>query len=112
MGIIPVNREIHDKEALKKAINVLNNKGIIGIFPEGTIHKNYNIGPFKIGSVKMSYETNTPIVPFIIYGKYKLLKRNITIEFLKPILINDSNLSNQNDYLRNLIIDKLKEKRI
>lgn len=112
MGLIPVNRHIHDKEALNKALTVLNNKGIIGIFPEGTIHQNYDIGPFKIGSVKMSYETKTKIVPFVIYGKYKFFKRNISIEFLKPILINDSNLSNQNNYLRNLIIDKLKEKRI
>ena len=31
--------------------------------------------PFKIGAVKMAYDTNSEIIPFAIIGKYKVFKR-------------------------------------
>ena len=40
--------------------------------------------PFKFGAVKMCKETNATLVPFVITGKYKLFKKGVTIEFLKP----------------------------
>lgn len=112
MGIIPVNRAIHDKNALKSAIMTLEEDKVIGIFPEGTINRtNDIIKPFKIGAVKMSKETNSSIVPFIITGKYKLFKNNLTIEFLKPIQIKSDNLTLENEKLMKLISKKLEEKR-
>lgn len=111
-GIIPVNRKIHDKQALNNAIKYLNNNQVIGIFPEGTINRtNDIIMPFKIGSIKMSHDTNSPIVPFIITGKYKLLKKSITIEFLPSYIPKNDNLTKENEKLMNIISDKLKEKK-
>lgn len=64
MGIIPVNRTIHDKGALHAAIEGLKAGEMIGIFPEGTINKTDDIiMPFKIGAVKMAYEADCEIVP-------------------------------------------------
>lgn len=112
MGIIPVNRQIHDKEALANAISALNNNQTIGIFPEGTINRTQDlILPFKIGCIKMAHDTKTPIVPFIITGHYQLFKKNITIEFLPPITNISDNLTEENKRLMNLISSKLKEKR-
>ena len=88
MGIIPVNRSIHDKNALNKAIDVLNKDALIGIFPEGTINKTKDIiMPFKIGAVKMASETNASLVPFTIKNKYKLFRKSVIIEFYKPYKI-------------------------
>ncbi|MDY4996391.1 MAG: lysophospholipid acyltransferase family protein, partial [Bacilli bacterium] len=82
MGIIPVNRRIHDSEALKKAEEELKENKVIGIFPEGTFSKvKGQLLPFKIGAVKMTYDTNSTLVPFTITGSYKLLRRGITIKF-------------------------------
>lgn len=112
LGLIPVNRSIHDKDALKSAINTLEEDKVIGIFPEGTINRTDDlIMPFKIGAVKMSKETNTKIVPFVITGKYKVFKKSVTIEFLKPIEIKSDNLTEENERLMNLIRKKLEEKR-
>ena len=112
LGLIPVNRSIHDKGALKSAINTLEEDKVIGIFPEGTINRTDDlIMPFKIGAVKMSKETNTKIVPFVITGKYKVFKKSVTIEFLKPIEIKSDNLTEENEHLMNLIRKKLEEKR-
>lgn len=108
VGAIPVNRKIHDHQALESAIDTLKEKKVIGIFPEGTINrekKNKTL-PFKIGAVKMAYETNTKIIPFVITGEYKIFSSSVTIEFLKPRNIS-KDLEKENQSLREAI-----EKRI
>lgn len=108
MGCVPVNRKIHDKNALQGAIDYLNNDLCIGIFPEGTINRTDDIiMPFKIGAVKACSEANSKLVPFVITGKYKLFRRGVTIEFLKPIEISN-NLDKENERLMKIVSDKLK----
>lgn len=109
MGCIPVNRKIHDKNALETAYKYLEDKLCVGIFPEGTINRTDDvIMPFKIGAVKASKETNSKIVPFTITGKYKLFKKNIKIEFLPPLKI-EEDLDNYNKKLMDLVSKKLIE---
>ena len=109
MDCIPVNRKIHDKDALVSAYNYLNDGKCIGIFPEGTINRtNDIIMPFKIGAVKMCKETNALLVPFVITGKYKWFGKGITIEFLKPRRVTED-LTLENDRLMECISDKLSE---
>ena len=112
MAIIPVNRAIHDKNALENAINALKEEKLIGIFPEGTINRTDDIiMPFKIGAVKMASETGAPIIPFVITGEYGLFKKSC-IEFLKPIYIpKKDDLTEENKKLENIISKKLEEKR-
>lgn len=113
MGIIPVNRAIHDKNALDSAIKALEEDKAIAIFPEGTINRTDDIiMPFKIGAVKMASETNTPIVPFVITGKYKFGTKNLRIEFLSPIKVSKKeDLTKDNEKLEKIISDKLEELR-
>ena len=107
MGCIPVNRKIHDHDALKGAIDYLNNDLCIGIFPEGTINRtNKTIMDFKIGAVKACHDTNTMLVPFVITGKYKIFGKSITVEFLKPIKIN-KDLTKENEKLMKLVSNKI-----
>ena len=111
MGCVPVNRKIHDKNALSSAEDFLNKDLCIGIFPEGTINRSKDIiMPFKIGAVKMSYDTNSLLVPFVITGKYKIIGKSVRREFLKPIKI-DKDLDKENDKLMRLIELKIKENR-
>ena len=113
MGIIPVNRSIHDSNALKNAINALEEDKTIAIFPEGTINRTKDIiMPFKIGAVKMASETEAPIVPFIITGDYKFRSKNLCIEFLEPITVTKKeDLTEDNERLMNIVSKKLEEKR-
>ena len=109
MGAIPVDRSIHDKNALNNAINELNNNCVIGVFPEGTINKGNNLTlPFKIGAVKMAHDTNSYLVPFIITGKYKLFRKKITVEFLPKRKIS-SNLTLENEKLEKIVASKIGE---
>lgn len=112
MGIIPVDRTIHDKNALNNAKKALEEEKTIGIFPEGTINRTKDIVmPFKIGCVKMAHDTNSPIVPFIITGKYKLWKKSIEIEFLPSYIPTNDNLTEENQKIMNIISNRLEEKR-
>ena len=110
MGIIPVNRKIHDKDALRNAKEALNNKKVIGIFPEGTINRTEDMTlPFKIGAVKMAKDTDTLLVPFTITNKYKLFRKSVTIEFYKPYKVVDD-LDIENNKLRSFISNELKRR--
>ncbi len=109
MGCIPVNRKIHDKNVLQQATKELEKNQIIGIFPEGTINRtNQLILPFKIGAVKMSKDSNCPLVPFVITGKYHMLRKRIQLEFLPPQKI-QKDLEKENQNLMNKISKKLEE---
>lgn len=108
-GCIPVNRKIHDKNALESAYNYLKKDLCIGIFPEGTINRTEDIiMPFKIGAVKMCYQTNAKLVPFTITGEYKLFRKRIKLEFLEPIEIK-KDLEEENQKFMNIISKKLEK---
>ena len=112
MSIIPVNRKIHDKEALINADKALASGGVIGIFPEGTINRTKDvIMPFKIGAVKMASDTNGLIVPFTITGKYKPFVNDVIIEFQKPYKISDSDLEKENAKLMRIVSDNIMKNR-
>ena len=110
VGGIPVNRKIHDKDALLSAKKTLSMDLCIGIFPEGTINRTDDIiMPFKIGAVKMCNVTGAKLVPFVITGEYKLFGKGITIEFLKAREVSDD-LDLENKKLMELVSSKLKKR--
>lgn len=99
-GMIPVNREIKDKSVVPKCIEYLNKNEIVGIFPEGTFNKTKNvISEFKIGAVKMAYESKKPIIPIMI-GKYK---RRMKIIIGRCFYVEDDNLAKYNKKLMDLL---------
>ena len=111
VGGIPVNRKIHDKDALINAKKTLDMDLCVGIFPEGTINRTDDIiMPFKIGAVKMSHDTDSTIVPFIITGEYKWFRRNTRIEFFKGYKIKSDDLTKENEKLMKKISKELEKK--
>jgi 1-acyl-sn-glycerol-3-phosphate acyltransferase len=107
MGCVPVNRRIHDKNALETAYKYLDKGLCVGIFPEGTINRTSEvIMPFKIGAVKMCNMTGAKLVPFVITGKYRLFRKGLKIEFLEPRSISN-NLDEENKELMDIISKKL-----
>ena len=114
-GCISVDRTIHDEKAKRDALSVLKSGGALGIFPEGT--RNKTIGtpeevdllPFKFGAVSLAQKTNALIVPFGISGEYTGRKGKLTTRIGKPFSVNDMNLEEANDLLRQKIL-KLMQK--
>ncbi len=66
VGVIPVDREEGGKEALKGAIEILEEGGAIGIFPEGTRSRDGKIGKGKTGVARLAALTGAAVVPVAI----------------------------------------------
>lgn len=100
VGCISVDRAKKDPVAVGKALDVLNNGGAIGIFPEGTRNKTDKfLLPFKFGAVSMAKKTDSYIVPFGIVGDYKFRSKNLKITFGKPFKVGDLTLEEANEKL-------------
>ena len=107
-GCIPVNRQIKDSNATEAALEVLNNGGAIGLFPEGTRNKTEEfLLPFKFGAVSMAQKTGATLVPFGISGQYK--KGELVVRFGTPFKIGDMTLEEANEKLRNEVGSLMKK---
>lgn len=101
-GCIPVNRSIHDTEAKASALEILNNDGAIGLFPEGTRNKTNDIFllPFKFGTVSMAQKTGATIIPSALTGDYSFRSKNLMVRFGKPFKVKkDEDLEKANEKL-------------
>lgn len=109
-GCISVDRSRKDPEAKQKALDVLNDKGALGIFPEGTRNRTKELLlPFKFGAVSMAKKTDSYIVPFAITGDYKFRSKNLKITYGKPFKVNDMELEEANDKLYKEVEKLLKQ---
>lgn len=109
-GCISVDRSRKDPEAKQKALDILNDNGAIGIFPEGTRNKtNKLLLPFKFGAVSMAKKTDSYIIPFSITGDYKFRSKNLKITYGKPFKVTDMQLEEANDKLYKQVEKLLKE---
>ena len=99
-GCIPVDRSKKDSNATSRALEILNNKGAIGIFPEGTRNKTKELLlPFKFGAVSMAKKTDSYIVPFAITGDYKFRSKNLKVVYGTPFKVGDMELEEANNKL-------------
>ena len=108
MGLIPVDRSKKNHKSLEIAYEYLKNNKVIGVFPEGTFGKG-KILPFKMGAVKMAYETNSEIIPFAITGDFKIFSKNLKIVFGSPIKIESNDLEKENEKLRDIVVKMVSE---
>lgn len=114
-GTIPVDRSKKNPDAMKNAKDCLYNNKVIAIFPEGTINKSKNnLLPFKYGATKLSIDTKSAIVPFVISGKYKFFRKSVSITFLKPLNVDDDIVKYNNNLItviENEIVRRKNEKK-
>jgi len=99
-GCISVDRSVKDEHAKSEAMEVLEDGGAIGLFPEGTRNKTDQfLLPFKFGAVSMAKKTNSLIVPFGISGDYKFRSKNLIIIVGKPFSVEHIDLEMANEKL-------------
>ncbi|QSX08901.1 1-acyl-sn-glycerol-3-phosphate acyltransferase [Alkalibacter rhizosphaerae] len=84
LTVIPVRRGEADVTAVKSALRVLKNNGILGIFPEGTRVKQGEEKPPEAGFVVLAIKSKCGILPVSIEGNYKF-RSTIRIVIGKPI---------------------------
>ncbi len=68
-GVFPVSRGKGDSSAVTNSIDILENGGVLGIFPEGTRSKDGNLLPAKSGTSLIVAKAQTPILPCAVFTK-------------------------------------------
>ncbi len=67
MGCISVS-QLQIREPFKESLNILRRRGIIGIFPEGSVRLTNKIQKVKRGAFFLAHTANVPIIPVGIQG--------------------------------------------
>lgn len=100
-GVIPVHRQRKDHAALEAAEDYIKAGALVALYPEATIIKpeGIRILPFKMGAIKMAYDTGCPIVPFTINGKYIPIFGKISITFHEPFYVESDDLEAEREKL-------------
>jgi 1-acyl-sn-glycerol-3-phosphate acyltransferase len=84
-GVFPVKRGSGDIGAVRKAVEILKNGGMLSVFPEGTRNKTKELLiEFKTGAALIAYRSNAVIQPCAIIGSYRIFSR-VTIIYGNPI---------------------------
>lgn len=71
MKHIPVDR-IDGQDSYKQAVAMLREGELVGIFPESTISRSFEIKDIRNGAVRMAQEANVPIIPVILFGSQRI----------------------------------------
>ncbi|MGE2717516.1 lysophospholipid acyltransferase family protein [Mycolicibacterium litorale] len=70
-GTIPVDRRA-GAGAYAVAVQSLRAGELVGVYPEATISRSFELKEFKTGAVRMAIEAGVPIVPLIVWGAQRV----------------------------------------
>jgi 1-acyl-sn-glycerol-3-phosphate acyltransferase len=68
---IPVNRAA-GADAYANAVELLRAGEVVGMMPEATISRSFELKEFKTGAARMALEAQVPIVPLIVWGAQRI----------------------------------------
>ncbi|MFG1626915.1 lysophospholipid acyltransferase family protein [Kribbella sp. NPDC049227] len=80
MHHIPVDRSA-GTASYREAIRYLNDGEIVGVFPEATISRSFELKEFKSGTVRMAAEAGVPVIPLILWGTQRMLTKDHPRDF-------------------------------
>lgn len=80
LDYVPVKRGEVDLYATKTILKYLKEDKVVGLFPEGTRNPNVDcLQEFHTGAAMFAIKTHSPIRPFYIWEKTKILRKNYII---------------------------------
>jgi 1-acyl-sn-glycerol-3-phosphate acyltransferase len=68
---VPVNRGA-GAEAYAEAVRLLQAGEVIGLMPEATISRSFELKEFKTGAARMALEAGVPTIPLIVWGAQRI----------------------------------------
>ena len=75
MKHIPVDRR-DGKASFMRAVEAVRNGEIVGVFPEATMSRSFELKEFKPGAVRMAQEAGVPILPTTLWGSQRVWSKN------------------------------------
>ena len=71
MHHIPVDRAA-GAASFREAVTALKAGEIVGVFPEATISRSFELKAFKSGAVRMAQAAGVPVLPMIVWGSQRV----------------------------------------
>lgn len=106
----PVNRGATDMGAMRKAMQVVRDGHVLGIFPEGHRQTSEHVESIETGVAVIALKTNVPLVPVLITGRYSFRGR-LRVVVGDPIPMDDlresASSASAPEELKRRIIDAL-----
>lgn len=88
LGMVPVDRGASDIQAMRVCIEVLNNGGLMGIFPQGHRYKQDDSREILNGAALMALRSRAVVIPAHVSAPMKAFRRT-TVRFGKPVDLTD-----------------------
>lgn len=94
LGAFPVKRNQPDRVAIRRALEILENKEVLGMFPEGTRSKTGELLKPHPGAAMIALKARAPVVPVACIGTAdmwrSLFKREaLRVRIGKPVFYNE-----------------------
>lgn len=70
-GTIPVDRRA-GAGAYAAAVDALRRGELVGVYPEATISRSFELKEFKTGAARMALDAGVPIIPLIVWGAHRI----------------------------------------
>jgi 1-acyl-sn-glycerol-3-phosphate acyltransferase len=71
LKLIPVNRRA-GADAYAAAVQALQQGELVGVHPEATISRSFELTEFKTGAARMAESVEVPIIPLIVWGAQRI----------------------------------------
>jgi 1-acyl-sn-glycerol-3-phosphate acyltransferase len=83
MHHIPVDRAA-GAASYRAALHALRAEEIVGVFPEATISRSFELKEFKTGAVRMAAAARVPLLPTVIWGSQRVWTKDRRPNLLRP----------------------------
>lgn len=84
----PVKRDTADRRAIKTALKILNQGGVLGLFPEGTRSRTGQLLPPQPGVGLIAQKSLALVVPVAIHGPYRFF-RPLQVTVGRPLVFSE-----------------------
>ena len=74
MKHIPVDRAA-GSHAYDAAVEALQRGELIGVFPEGTVSRSFEVQRLKAGAARLAQEAGVPLIPVAVWGAHRILTK-------------------------------------
>jgi len=84
---IRVNENGPPRDSIRGALDVLQEGGLIGLFPEGQLSRGGGLSPLRPGITFLAARARVPVVPAWIEGSYQVLPRGKVLPRPRPVSV-------------------------
>lgn len=87
MKHVPVDRA-RGGASIASAVQMLREGNLVGIFPEATISRSFELANFKTGAARIAHQAGVPLVPCAIWGSQRIWTKDVPKHFRDvPVIV-------------------------